>query len=279
MSGYSVSSKVWPGRPMPRDQRQMLAPTNPLKPLKKADPDRSCNFGALQAQRESLSSHLCQVHYCSRTKPGFVPFQKHPACRHEVKNSKKNSESPHHVPLRLLDTKVGQVAAFFEEFPGVRRDADPPTLSKAEPKPSIYTIKKHEAPQACPGHPLHMLPAKQAQDIRVDIYKESFGRVRQRASVHQLLVEVATGANQHRRGCHAQLPLPYETPSSSFPFKVPTRACPFTVLGMSDGHSAGESPNLKAMTILPGHVDITSPQNGKVGAWLRPVTASCRGVV
>ena len=148
MSGYSVSSKVWPGRPMPRDQRQMLAPTNPLKPLKKADPDRSCNFGALQAQRESLSSHLCQVHYCSRTKPGFVPFQKHPACRHEVKNSKKNSESPHHVPLRLLDTKVGQVAAFFEEFPGVRRDADPPTLSKAEPKPSIYTIKnmKHRKP-------------------------------------------------------------------------------------------------------------------------------------
>ena len=83
-----------------------------------------------------------------RTKPGFVPFQKHPACRHEVKNSKKNSESPHHVPLRLLDTKVGQVAAFFEEFPGVRRDADPPTLSKAEPKPSIYTIKnmKHRKP-------------------------------------------------------------------------------------------------------------------------------------
>lgn len=36
----------------------------------------------------------------------------------------------------------------LEEFPGVRRDADPPTLSKAEPKPSIYTIKnmKHRKP-------------------------------------------------------------------------------------------------------------------------------------
>ena len=35
---------------------------------------------------------------------------------------------------------------------------------------------------------------------------------------------------------------------------------------MRDGPSAGEWPNLKAMTILPGRVEITSSQNGLMGA-------------
>ena len=80
-----------------------------------------------------------------------------------------------------------------------------------------------------------------------------------------------------------QLPPPCETPCRPFHQSTHRHMSRFasfgTAIGMGDGPSANEWPNLKAMTILPGRVDIFSSQNGLINGrlWPRLVTASCWG--
>ena len=145
MSGYSVSSNVWPGRPMPRDQTD--ATESRRKPTRRdPEPDRS-----LQPRRTpgagSIFVPAPATGTLSRRMPGSVPFQKHPCTRelpgaqlllttrHEPDKNPdtKNSYRAHIMRCCAFSTRrLAKLPPSFRSFLEPDRKADPLTVRRLE---------------------------------------------------------------------------------------------------------------------------------------------------